>query len=60
MLKDEYKVYEEKMSKSIDSVAGGLRVRPGGPGQRLRAGPHHGGLLRQPHTHPADRLHHLS
>ena len=36
---------------------GGLCLRPGGPGQRLRAGPDPGGLLRQPHPHPADCRH---
>ena len=34
MLKDEYKVYEEKMKKSIEAVADGLRHRARRPRQR--------------------------
>ena len=49
MLKEDYKIYEGKMKKSIDSVAADFASRAGGPGQCLRAGPDHGGLLRQPH-----------
>ena len=61
MLKDEYKVYEEKMSKSIDSVSADFAS--------VRAGRANASVLdrimvdyygRQPHPHPADRLHHLS
>ena len=57
MLKDEYKVYDDKMKKTIDVRGRGLCLCAGRPGQRRRAGPDHGGLLRQPHPHPADGLH---
>ena len=44
MLKDEYKVYEEKMRKSIDSVAADFAA--------VRAG--------RANAHPADRVHRLA
>ena len=39
MLKEEYKIYEEKMKKSIDSVSADFGSRACGPCKRLCAGP---------------------
>ena len=48
MLKDEYKVYEEKMKKSIESVMSDFDTVRARPRQRFRAQPHQCGLLRYP------------
>ena len=55
MLKEHYKVYEEKMKKSVEAVERDFGAVRAGPGQRIRPEPHSGGLLRHPHPHPADR-----
>ena len=54
MLKEDYKIYEGQDEEEHRLRGRGLCLRAGGPGQCLRAGPDHGGLLRQPHPHPAD------
>ncbi len=60
MLKDEYKVYEEKMKKSIEHLMSEFDTVRAGRANASRAQPHQCGLLRYPHAHPADRLYRLS
>ena len=60
MLKDEYKVYEEKMKKSIESVMSDFATVRAGRANASVLDRIMRGLLRQPHAHPADRVYRLS
>ncbi len=60
MLKDEYKVYEEKMKKSIESVMSDFDTVRAEAAPTLPCSTASVWTITVPHAHPADRLYRLA